>query len=138
MASSDSKGAVSSSRSSSYGNPVSGSKTEQRGRKAHDRISNEIVELCEIIELQGASPAAGEVGVCQIPFGRLFEIYTRISNKVVGVLLRARRHGLVHFEGETLFQRRDDHVAVTLLKPTEDIRREMREREKEFTWGQCM
>ena len=28
-----------------YGKPVAGSKTEARGRKAHERISNEIVEL---------------------------------------------------------------------------------------------
>ena len=62
--------------------------------------------------------------MCSIPFGRLFEIYVRISNKLVGVLLRARKHGLVHFEGETLFQRRDDHVPVSLLRPSKDIRLE--------------
>ena len=28
-----------------YGKPVAGSKTEARGKKAHERISNEIVEL---------------------------------------------------------------------------------------------
>ena len=28
-----------------YGKPVEGSKTEARGKKAHERISNEIVEL---------------------------------------------------------------------------------------------
>ena len=67
------------------------------------------------------APAAA---VCSIPFGRLFEIYVRISNKLVGVLLRARKHGLVHFEGETLFQRRDDHVPVSLLRPSKDIRLE--------------
>ena len=36
-------------RPSNYGTPVEGSKTEQRGRKAHHRVSKEIVELCEII-----------------------------------------------------------------------------------------
>ena len=60
--------------------------------------------------------------VRSIKFGRLFEIYVRISNKLVGVLLRARKHGLVHLEGETLFQRRDDHVPVSLLRPSKDIR----------------
>jgi hypothetical protein len=34
----------------------------------------------------------------------LLQIYTSISNKVVGVLLRARKHKFVDFEGETLFQ----------------------------------
>ena len=36
-------------RPSNYGTPVEGSKTEQRGRKAHERLSKEILELCEII-----------------------------------------------------------------------------------------
>lgn len=36
-------------RPSNYGTPVEGSKTEQRARKAHERVSREIVELCEII-----------------------------------------------------------------------------------------
>jgi hypothetical protein len=38
-----------------------------------------------------------------IPYFPL-QIYTGISNKVVGVLLRARKHKFVDFEGETLFQ----------------------------------
>lgn len=38
------------------------------------------------------------------------------------MLLRARKHGLVDFEGEMLFQRRDEHVIITLLKPLDEIR----------------
>ena len=41
-------------------------------------------------------------------------MYTVISNKVVGLLLRARKHGLVDFPGEMLYQRRDDHVVIKL------------------------
>lgn len=52
----------------------------------------------------------------------MFQIYTTISNKVVGILLRARKHGLVHFESEMLFQRRDDDEIITLLKPIDEIR----------------
>ena len=57
----------------------------------------------------------------------------RISNKLVGVLLRARKHGLVHFEGETLFQRRDDNVPVSLLRPSKDIRLESQDSLLEFS-----
>ena len=32
------------------------------------------------------------------------QIYTRISSKVVGILLRARKYGFVDFEPEILFQ----------------------------------
>lgn len=46
-----------------------------------------------------------------------------ISDKLVGMLLRARKHKLVDFEGEVLFQRRDDHVPIILLKPMSEIKR---------------
>lgn len=36
--------------------------------------------------------------------------------------MRARKHGLVHFESEMLFQRRDDDEIITLLKPIDQIR----------------
>ena len=70
--------------SSEYGRPVAGSQSEARAKKAHSRISNEILELCSIIEDQGLSNGDGST---TITFGRLFDIYVRISNKVVGVLL---------------------------------------------------
>ena len=33
-----------------YGTPQEGTKTAARGRKAHQAISGEIVELCQVIE----------------------------------------------------------------------------------------
>lgn len=50
------------------------------------------------------------------------QIYTHINDKLVGLLLRARKHDLIQFEGECLFQRRDDHVPVYLTKPVAQIR----------------
>ena len=38
------------------------------------------------------------------------------------MLLRARKQNLVDFEGEMLFQRRDDNVVITLLRMPEDMR----------------
>uniref|UniRef100_A0A8C9VH11 Si:dkey-29b11.3 n=1 Tax=Scleropages formosus TaxID=113540 RepID=A0A8C9VH11_SCLFO len=72
----------------------------------------EVRELCGIIRDVGRSCEDGSVIV---EFGRLFERYVTISNKVVGVLLRARRQGLVRFQGEMLWQGRDDQVVITLL-----------------------
>ena len=121
---------------SNYGTPVAGSKTEARGKKAHERVSNEIVELCAIIQDNGTK-SGDEV---TIKFGRLFDIYTVISNKVVGVLLRARKYGFVKFEGETLFQRQDDNVVITLLIPAakvKEIAREARS-DPDFQWGKCL
>ena len=36
-----------------YGTPVVGSKTEARGKLAHERVSREILELCCVIEENG-------------------------------------------------------------------------------------
>lgn len=97
----------------SYGRPVPGSKTEARGIKAHENIEDEIRVLCSVIEEHG-NPTEG--GLAEIKFGELFRLYQVISNKVVGVLIRARKHGFVEFEGEMLYQRRDDDVIIKLVK----------------------
>ncbi|CAL4068918.1 unnamed protein product [Meganyctiphanes norvegica] len=116
-----------------YGRPPPGSKTEMRGKKAAAHINNEVVLLCNMIYQEGERYPDNTAA---ITFGDLFQIYTRISSKVVGVLLRARKHGLVYFEGETLFQRRDDDVPIILAKPIKEIREEMRQ-DRNFDVGVC-
>ncbi|XP_066966929.1 actin-binding Rho-activating protein-like isoform X1 [Macrobrachium rosenbergii] len=116
-----------------YGKPVAGSLSEKRGLKAAKHVNAEVVLLCDMIYQEGQQ---FEDGTAVISFGELFQIYTRISNKVVGMLLRARKHGLLDFEGETLFQRRDDDVPITLLKPIKAIRDELNA-DKEFEVGIC-
>ncbi len=46
--------------------------------------------------------------------------------QVVGMLIRARKYGIVDFEGEMLYQRQDDHKIVTLLYPLDEIRRRLK------------
>ncbi|KAM4694967.1 actin-binding Rho-activating protein-like [Discoglossus pictus] len=96
-----------------YGRPKAGSRTEQRGKDAHRHLSKELEELCLVIKTIGVS---GEDGHTRVTFGRLFETYVTISNKLVGVLLRGRKHGLLQFEGEMLWQGRDDQVIITLIE----------------------
>ncbi|XP_037933376.1 uncharacterized protein LOC119668066 isoform X2 [Teleopsis dalmanni] len=103
-----------------YGKPKAGSLTEMRGQKANMHILKEMVELCQIIDSEGYK-VTDEPSMRVIPFGELFNIYNSISDKVVGILLRARKHKLVSFEGEILFQRRDDDVPIFLLKPIKEI-----------------
>lgn len=98
---------------SNYGRPPEGSQTEQRGKDAHSHVGKEVEELCSIIRRTGE---VGEDGHVSVTFGQLFETYVTISNKVVGILLRARKHGLVRFEGEMLWQGKDDDVVITLLE----------------------
>ncbi|KAM9296207.1 actin-binding Rho-activating protein-like [Gastrophryne carolinensis] len=95
-----------------YGMPEEGSKTEARGKRAHTHIHKEIEEMCLIIRDMGVP---GRDGKRRVTFGRLFEQYVRISDKVVGILLRARKHGRLHFEGEMLWQGVHDNVIITLL-----------------------
>ncbi|XP_023266179.1 actin-binding Rho-activating protein-like [Seriola lalandi dorsalis] len=105
-----------------YGRPLQGSMTAQRGKDAHRHISREVQELCEVIKNIGEmrhrdeGGSSGDGKMFTVEFGRLFEHYVTISNKLVGILLRARKQRLVNFEGEMLWQGKDDHVVITLLQ----------------------
>ncbi|MBZ3881612.1 Actin-binding Rho-activating protein [Sciurus carolinensis] len=96
-----------------YGRPKEGTKTAERAKRAEEHIYREIMELCFVIRTMARHRRDGKI---QVTFGELFDRYVRISDKVVGILMRARKHGLVHFEGEMLWQGQDDHVVITLLE----------------------
>ncbi|XP_063780390.1 actin-binding Rho-activating protein [Pseudophryne corroboree] len=96
-----------------YGHPKEGTKTAERAMRAEAHIHREMKDLCFII---GTMSKPGKDGKVRVTFGELFDRYVRISDKVVGILLRARKHGMVDFTGEMLWQGRDDHVIITLLE----------------------
>nr|XP_020735187.1 actin-binding Rho-activating protein [Odocoileus virginianus texanus] len=96
-----------------YGRPKEGTKTAERAKRAEEHIYREILDMCFIIRSMARHRRDGKI---QVTFGDLFDRYVRISDKVVGILMRARKHGLVDFEGEMLWQGRDDHVVITLLE----------------------
>ncbi|XP_058793476.1 actin-binding Rho-activating protein-like isoform X2 [Phymastichus coffea] len=110
-----------------YGRPAAGSMSDIRGRKANAHILKEILELCEVLD-QNGTPCRDHPEILAISFGDLFNLYVHINDKLVGLLLRARKQKLVDFEGECLFQRRDDHVPIFLLKPIKEIREDFRQR----------
>ncbi|KAL3110673.1 hypothetical protein niasHT_017551 [Heterodera trifolii] len=117
--------------SAEYGRPPPGSLTEMRANKASLHVAREMLQLCEVIEEHGHRRRArtnngnnnSEPCRVVISFGALFNIYQFISDKVVGMLLRARKHGMVDFEGEMLFQRRDEAKLITLLISHEQIQK---------------
>lgn len=121
-----------------YGTPQEGTQTAARGRKAHQHVSKEIVELCEMIYIHGQMTGQQDQEYVGILFGDLFNLYTRISNKVVGVLQRARKYKLVSFEGETLFQGRDNETPVWLIRSMDEVREVFKSGEdpSTFQWGQ--
>ncbi|XP_054640872.1 actin-binding Rho-activating protein [Dunckerocampus dactyliophorus] len=96
---------------SGYGRPKEGSKTAERGDRAHRHIHREMEEMVWIIRDMGFKDRDGRVVVT---FGRLFDRYVKISDKVVGILLRCRKHKMLHFDGEMLWKGQDDHVVITL------------------------
>ncbi len=95
-----------------YGRPKEGSKTAERAKRAEAHIHREIDDMCFIIRTM-ADPDPD--GYTRVTFGDLFDRYVRISDKVVGILMRARKHGKVAFEGEMLWQGQDDGIIITLL-----------------------
>ncbi|XP_027853833.2 uncharacterized protein LOC114132546 [Aphis gossypii] len=121
-----------------YGKPIAGSKTDLRGRKAKSHICREILELCTVIHDVGTYNTKKrdpddedehgiDDGTIIVSFGELFQIYTKISDKVVGLLIAAKRRGFVYFDREILFQRRDDDVLIALLKPISEISKILKE-----------
>ncbi|XP_026205091.1 actin-binding Rho-activating protein [Anabas testudineus] len=96
---------------SGYGRPKDGSKTAERGDRAQKHIFREMEEMVWIIRDMGFKDKEGRT---IITFGRLFDRYVKISDKVVGILLRCRKHKMLDFEGEMLWQGRDDDVIITL------------------------
>lgn len=114
-----------------YGKPKKGSLTEYRGMKANIQVYQEMIELCQVIHDSGV-PVEGEPDLREIPFGELFQIYVHINDKVVGLLLRARKHELLTFEGECLFQKFHDHVPIYLLRPIKEIREIMQSKQTEI------
>ncbi|XP_017284700.1 actin-binding Rho-activating protein [Kryptolebias marmoratus] len=96
---------------SGYGRPKDGSKTAERGDRAQKHIHREMEEMVWIIKDMGAKNREGQIF---ISFGRLFDRYVKISDKVVGILLRCRKHKMVDFEGEMLWKGRDDDVNITV------------------------
>lgn len=99
--------------------------------KANIQVFQEMIELCSIIHDDGR-PVKGKPGISTICFGELFQIYVHINDKVLGLLLRAKKHELLTFEGEVLFQRIHDKVPIFLLKPIKEIREIMTAKQNEI------
>lgn len=89
----------------------------------------DIEALCEIIYAYGERY---EDGTAAIGFTWLFKMFNRAN--IVGILIKAKKHGLVFFDGEIVFasvRADDDDEFVVLQKPIGEVRRafnEMRER----------
>ncbi|CAF2511727.1 unnamed protein product [Rotaria sp. Silwood2] len=84
-----------------------------RGHEVQEQVLEEMKQLCQVIQTNGKKQ---EDETITITFGDLFEIYADISDKLVGVLLKARKHGYLKFQGEMLLQHRDENVIIHLIR----------------------
>jgi len=105
-----------------YGKPIAGSLTEARGQRANMHVFKEMYELVQVIHNEGFPIEQDNPELRGILFGELFNIYSYINDKLVGLLLRARKHKFLDFEGEVLFQRRDDNVPVLMTKTLKEVK----------------
>jgi len=103
---------------SGYGKPPPGSKSEARAKKYNENCTREIVELCGIVSEKGFTGADGRRAIL---FLDLFNTYRFISDKCCGLLLRARRYKLLAFQGEMLFQGKDDKTVITMMRTFPEI-----------------
>jgi hypothetical protein len=55
-------------------------------------------------------------GAKRITFGSLFRIYENLTDSVMGIAQRARKANMITFEGETLFQGRNERTWITLIQ----------------------
>lgn len=104
-------------------------KAPQFRPEGHQTRRTDIEVLCEIIYAHGERY---DDGTAAIGFTWLFKMFNKAN--VVGILIKAKKHGLVFFDGEIVFasvRSEDDDEFVVLQKPIGEIRRafgEMRDR----------
>jgi len=98
----------------SYGSAPEGSLSEERAKKASAWVEKEVDKLCAEIANLGVKQSGSQVTVT---FGELFQHYQDVSDTLVGILARAKKRGLLQYQGEggdLLFQRKHDHVVITM------------------------
>ncbi len=101
-----------SQRDEDYGKAKPGSKTEERAIAAQKWVEVEVDKLCAEIRKIGRPDPSGRV---LVEFGKLFLHYEKISDTLVGIMMRAKKRGRIEYAGDMLFQSKDDAVIVTLL-----------------------
>ena len=90
----------------------------QSSKMSNIKVSEDVVELCTIIETNGDKID----DKTSITFGKLFDLYENISENLVAFLRRAKKFKFVDFEGEMLFQGKDNETRITLLKSAAEVK----------------
>lgn len=98
---------------------AAGSKLHRGSKKGEMKVGNEIdqkiQQLVDIIVTHGYVDEA-EDGIKTIRFGDLFKEYELISDMLVGLLMKAKRQGLIKYRGDMLFKGIHDEIKITVVR----------------------
>uniref|UniRef100_A0A7S3NLY4 Costars domain-containing protein n=1 Tax=Aureoumbra lagunensis TaxID=44058 RepID=A0A7S3NLY4_9STRA len=92
-----------------YGTPPPGSATAARWEKGKKWVDEQIDNLIQAIHDIGETDDNCTI----VTFGALFYYYADVSDSLVGILMRAKKRQRLFYEGDMLFQNKDDHVIIT-------------------------
>eukprot|EP00940_MAST-03C_sp_MAST-3C-sp2_P001029 g1029.t1 len=93
---------------------VESADSESRAEKAKEWVNDQVLVLLRTVSDLGG----GDSG--RTTFAKLFVRYERISDSLNGILMRAKKRGLVQYKGEMLLQRVSDAVVISLTEKGRD------------------
>lgn len=91
--------------------------SESRALSAEIWVKKEVEKLLDEIRKHGYE----EKGDTFITFGTLFKRYEAVSDSLVGIIIRAKKRDLLSYDGEMLFQGRDDLKIIKLDKENAEL-----------------
>ena len=93
--------------------PVVGSSlSAARAAEGAKWVDKEVKKLVNEIEKIGYKD---EEGRWAVKFITLFEHYENVSDSLVGIMIRAKKRGLIEYVGEMLLQGKDNDVVITVI-----------------------
>lgn len=90
-----------------------GTEPQDRVQMAAKWVDKELRKLIQEIQRLGAKNSDG---LWEVKFGVLFEETANIFEALSGILKTAKKHKIVTYKGELLFQSYHDNVVITLIK----------------------
>eukprot|EP00056_Hartaetosiga_gracilis_P009153 m.131222 g.131222 ORF g.131222 m.131222 type:complete len:256 (-) comp13071_c0_seq3:506-1273(-) len=90
-----------------------GELSQKRAIQAAKWVDKEIRKLMEAIEKYGKATGVGDQ--IAVTYGILFKHTQNVFEALSGTLRTAKKHKIVSFDSEVLFQGTHDHIVITLL-----------------------
>jgi len=89
------------------GSSLSAARAEEGAKWVDEAVAKLVNEIKKI--------GYDEQGRMAVKFITLFKHYENISDSLVGIMIRAKKRGLIEYVGEMLLQGKDDDVVITVI-----------------------